>query len=161
MPFSWVWIYQIYSWPYALASLLLETFSLRRSQAALMVNYTHFVKFKAPVFVCFMGVWTWVVTPDDRMASDPSTTDISVTGSISGYYGPFGTSLSLSRTLVATDARSLLTPCGGFREFAKQWSPKDGVWFPHWMRYQIFAPLLALKFLNVFWYFLILRIAFR
>jgi len=30
-----------------------------------------------------------------------------------------------------------------------------------WMRYQIFGPILLLQFLNLFWYFSILRIAKR
>lgn len=30
-----------------------------------------------------------------------------------------------------------------------------------WMRYQIFAPILLLQFLNLFWYFFILRIGAR
>ena len=29
------------------------------------------------------------------------------------------------------------------------------------MKYQIFVPLLLLQFLNLFWYFLIWRLAFR
>ncbi|RDX55587.1 longevity assurance proteins LAG1/LAC1 [Lentinus brumalis] len=46
-------------------------------------------------------------------------------------------------------------------ESAKRWSPEDGVWLVWWMRYQIFAPLLALQGLNLFWYFFIWRIAYR
>ncbi|KAI0719583.1 longevity assurance proteins LAG1/LAC1 [Cerioporus squamosus] len=46
-------------------------------------------------------------------------------------------------------------------EEAKQWSPKDGVWLVWWMRYQIFAPLLALQGLNLFWWYFIWRIAYR
>ncbi|KIJ56811.1 hypothetical protein M422DRAFT_238409 [Sphaerobolus stellatus SS14] len=46
-------------------------------------------------------------------------------------------------------------------ENSKHWSPKDGVWFPDWMRYQVFAPLAMLHLVNLFWYFLIWRIALR
>jgi very-long-chain ceramide synthase len=46
-------------------------------------------------------------------------------------------------------------------ESSKRWSPKDGVWLVWWMKYQIFVPILLLQFLNIFWYFLILRIAKR
>ncbi|PAV20831.1 longevity assurance s LAG1 LAC1 [Pyrrhoderma noxium] len=46
-------------------------------------------------------------------------------------------------------------------ETAKFWSPPDGVWMVWWMRYQIFAPILLLQFLNLFWYFFILRIGAR
>ncbi|KAI0832388.1 TLC domain-containing protein [Trametes gibbosa] len=46
-------------------------------------------------------------------------------------------------------------------ETSKRWSPQDGVWLTWWMKYQIFAPILLLQFLNLFWYFLILRIAWR
>ena len=30
-----------------------------------------------------------------------------------------------------------------------------------WMQYQVFVPILALQFLQIFWYVLILRIAYR
>ncbi|KAF8528669.1 TLC domain-containing protein [Gautieria morchelliformis] len=46
-------------------------------------------------------------------------------------------------------------------EHTKQWNPAEGVWFPYWMKYQVFAPLLALQFVNLFWYFLIWRILLR
>ncbi|KAI0750712.1 longevity assurance proteins LAG1/LAC1 [Daedaleopsis nitida] len=46
-------------------------------------------------------------------------------------------------------------------ETAKSWTPEKGVWMAWWMRYQIFAPILLLQFLNLFWYFLICRIAYR
>lgn len=48
-----------------------------------------------------------------------------------------------------------------FRAEAKQWAPETGAWLVWWMKYQIFTPLLLLQFLNLFWYFLILRIAYR
>lgn len=44
---------------------------------------------------------------------------------------------------------------------SQRWSPPDGVWLVWWMKYQIFVPLLLLLFLNLFWYFLILRITYR
>lgn len=46
-------------------------------------------------------------------------------------------------------------------EHAKQWNPPEGVWFPYWMKYQVFAPLLALQMVNLLWYFLIWRILMR
>ncbi|KAH9951612.1 longevity assurance proteins LAG1 LAC1 [Amylocystis lapponica] len=44
---------------------------------------------------------------------------------------------------------------------SRRWSPEDGVWMVGWMKYQIFIPILLLQFLNLFWYFLILRILVR
>lgn len=44
---------------------------------------------------------------------------------------------------------------------SKRWSPEDGVWMVSWMKYQVFAPLVLLQALNLFWYFLIWRIAVR
>jgi len=41
------------------------------------------------------------------------------------------------------------------------WAPKTGAWLTWWMKYQIFAPLLLLQILNIFWYYFILRIALR
>ncbi|KAI0335437.1 longevity assurance proteins LAG1/LAC1 [Cubamyces sp. BRFM 1775] len=46
-------------------------------------------------------------------------------------------------------------------ETSKRWEPKDGVWMVWWMKYQVFAPLVLLQALNLFWYFLIWRIAWR
>ncbi|KAI0774245.1 TLC domain-containing protein [Fomes fomentarius] len=46
-------------------------------------------------------------------------------------------------------------------EWSKRWEPKDGVWLVWWMRYQIFAPLLLLQMLNLFWYYLCWRVAYR
>ncbi|THH08649.1 hypothetical protein EW145_g2568 [Phellinidium pouzarii] len=44
---------------------------------------------------------------------------------------------------------------------ARFFRPSDGVWMAGWMKYQIFTPVLLLQFLNLFWYFLILRILYR
>jgi len=46
-------------------------------------------------------------------------------------------------------------------ESSKRWSPNDGVWMVWWMKYQIFAPIVLLQLLNLFWYVLILRILVR
>ncbi|RSH88614.1 hypothetical protein EHS25_002841 [Saitozyma podzolica] len=40
-------------------------------------------------------------------------------------------------------------------------SPLDDIWMAPWMKWQIFIPILLLQFINLFWYFLILRILFR
>ncbi|KAI5476781.1 hypothetical protein MNV49_007296 [Pseudohyphozyma bogoriensis] len=44
---------------------------------------------------------------------------------------------------------------------ARVWQPELGRFMPSWMRYQIFAPILALQLVIVFWSYLILRILFR
>ncbi|KAI0032044.1 longevity assurance proteins LAG1/LAC1 [Vararia minispora EC-137] len=46
-------------------------------------------------------------------------------------------------------------------ESSKRWAPSEGVWMVWWMKWQIFVPILLLQALNVFWYSLILRIAYR
>lgn len=46
-------------------------------------------------------------------------------------------------------------------ETSKRWAPEDGVWMVWWMKWQIFAPILLLQVLNLFWYYLILRILWR
>lgn len=66
------------------------------------------------------------------------------------------------RTLLAIPLLHQLTLFSQFfSETSKRWYVKDGVWLVWWMKYQIFAPILLLQFLNLFWYFLIWRIAFR
>ncbi|KAG9006037.1 hypothetical protein FRB94_001018 [Tulasnella sp. JGI-2019a] len=45
--------------------------------------------------------------------------------------------------------------------WAQRWSPREGVWMAGWMRWQIFTPLFLLQLVNLFWYFLILRIGYR
>ncbi|KDN47739.1 LAG1-domain-containing protein [Tilletiaria anomala UBC 951] len=43
----------------------------------------------------------------------------------------------------------------------REWNPAKGWWLAPWMRYQIFAPLFLLLLLNLFWYYLMWRIAMR
>ncbi|KAJ7283555.1 longevity assurance proteins LAG1 LAC1 [Mycena rebaudengoi] len=46
-------------------------------------------------------------------------------------------------------------------EQAQAWIPEEGSWLAPWMRYQVFIPIALLQALNLFWYFLILRILVR
>ncbi|KAF9055413.1 longevity assurance proteins LAG1/LAC1 [Hymenopellis radicata] len=46
-------------------------------------------------------------------------------------------------------------------EAARVWHPPSGYWMPPWIRYQMFIPLALLQGLNLFWYFLIMRILVR
>ncbi|VDB90085.1 unnamed protein product [Peniophora sp. CBMAI 1063] len=46
-------------------------------------------------------------------------------------------------------------------ETSKRWAPEDGVWMVWWMKWQVFAPLVLLQALNLFWYYLILRVLYR
>ncbi|KAF8138416.1 TLC domain-containing protein [Boletus edulis] len=46
-------------------------------------------------------------------------------------------------------------------EANRVWRPEAGVWLVWWMKHQIFLLLLMLQILNLFWYYLILRIALR
>jgi len=43
----------------------------------------------------------------------------------------------------------------------RQWNPSEGVYLAWWMRWQMLLGLGALQVLNLFWYFLILRILVR
>ena len=52
-------------------------------------------------------------------------------------------------------------PCFAFSDSSKRWAPADGVWMLWWMKYQIFVPLLLLLFLNLFWYYIMIRVARR
>lgn len=44
---------------------------------------------------------------------------------------------------------------------AKRWSPSNEVYLPGWVKWQIFAPIMLLQLLNLFWYFLIWRVVYR
>ncbi|EPQ59908.1 hypothetical protein GLOTRDRAFT_125743 [Gloeophyllum trabeum ATCC 11539] len=46
-------------------------------------------------------------------------------------------------------------------ESSKKWDPPQGVWMVWWMKWQIFVPILLLQFLNLFWYYFMLRILWR
>ncbi|KAJ7094674.1 longevity assurance proteins LAG1 LAC1, partial [Mycena belliarum] len=46
-------------------------------------------------------------------------------------------------------------------EQARKWAPEAGSWLADWMQYQVFIPIVLLQALNLFWYFLVLRIAYR
>ncbi|KAF9534230.1 TLC domain-containing protein [Crepidotus variabilis] len=46
-------------------------------------------------------------------------------------------------------------------ESSKKWSWSNGSYLTDWMKYQVFVPILLLQFLNLFWYYLILRIMAR
>ena len=48
-----------------------------------------------------------------------------------------------------------------FSEWTKHWSWSEGVYMPSWMQYQIFSPLFLLQLLNLFWYYLMIRILIR
>lgn len=45
--------------------------------------------------------------------------------------------------------------------WTQQWKPELGVWMPWWLQWQIFGPLFILLCLNLMWYYLILRIAWK
>ena len=47
------------------------------------------------------------------------------------------------------------------RETARRWVPSEGYWYPKWVRDQVILGIGALQILNLFWYFLILRILVR
>jgi len=57
--------------------------------------------------------------------------------------------------------RSVWTEFRLVPEHATRFWPPDGVWLSPWMQYQVFAPIFLLLCLNLFWYFLILRIAYK
>ncbi|KAE9389631.1 longevity assurance proteins LAG1/LAC1 [Gymnopus androsaceus JB14] len=46
-------------------------------------------------------------------------------------------------------------------ESSRVWIWANGTYLNWWMRYQVFIPILLLQFLNIFWYFLIMRILYR
>ena len=47
------------------------------------------------------------------------------------------------------------------RETARRWVPSEGYWYADWVRNQAILGIGALQILNLFWYFLILRILVR
>ncbi|TCD71778.1 hypothetical protein EIP91_003121 [Steccherinum ochraceum] len=56
---------------------------------------------------------------------------------------------------------SLWTQYGLIPEFARRFSPLDGVWAPGWGKYLMFTSLLLLQCLQIAWFSLMLRIGYR
>ncbi|RDB22598.1 Sphingosine N-acyltransferase lac1 [Hypsizygus marmoreus] len=46
-------------------------------------------------------------------------------------------------------------------DYAKVWNSAEGVYIPEWIPLQIFIPLALLQLLNLFWYYLMMRILVR
>ncbi|ORY35426.1 putative phingosine N-acyltransferase protein [Naematelia encephala] len=46
-------------------------------------------------------------------------------------------------------------------QYRTRFAPLDDQWMDWWMKWQIFVPIFLLQCINVFWYFLILRILYR
>ncbi|KAJ7908263.1 longevity assurance proteins LAG1/LAC1 [Mycena leptocephala] len=46
-------------------------------------------------------------------------------------------------------------------EHARRWVPADGTYLAGWLQYQVFIPIALLQGINLFWYYLILRILVR
>ncbi|KAJ7668042.1 TLC domain-containing protein [Mycena rosella] len=46
-------------------------------------------------------------------------------------------------------------------EHTRQWAPVEGIYFVWWMKHQMFGALALLQALNLFWYYLIIRVAVR
>nr|GAT59919.1 predicted protein [Mycena chlorophos] len=46
-------------------------------------------------------------------------------------------------------------------ETSKRWFTPEGVWLVWWMKFQVFVPLVLLQLLNLFWFYLIMRILIR
>ncbi|KAF9513209.1 hypothetical protein BS47DRAFT_1485744 [Hydnum rufescens UP504] len=46
-------------------------------------------------------------------------------------------------------------------EYSKRFEPKEGVWMARWVQYQVMVPMIILQLVNIFWYYLILRVLRR
>jgi len=46
-------------------------------------------------------------------------------------------------------------------EWTRRWSGSEGVFLDDWVQYQIFLPLFLLQVINLFWYYLMIRILVR
>jgi acyl-CoA-dependent ceramide synthase len=57
--------------------------------------------------------------------------------------------------------RSVWTQYELIPESSRVWSPKEGAWMPVWVKHQMFLAIGALQVLNLFWFYLILRILVR
>ena len=55
----------------------------------------------------------------------------------------------------------VLSDDDSFSESSKRWSWSEGVYLVGWMRYQIFLPLFLLQLINLFWYYLMIKILVR
>ncbi|KAF9515287.1 hypothetical protein BS47DRAFT_1342213 [Hydnum rufescens UP504] len=46
-------------------------------------------------------------------------------------------------------------------EYSKRFEPKEGVWMVRWVQYQVMIAMIILQLVNIFWYYLILRVLRR
>lgn len=98
---------------------------------------------------CFSRVYFPSPTPS-------VTSGIGWTSLSSGLYG---LSLILSSTCSFTyRIIDLPVACS---ESNRVWAPETGAWLVWWMKYQLIFPISLLQLLNLFWYYLILRIVIR
>lgn len=86
------------------------------------------------------------------------TSDI---GWIWSSYTPCGRNLISFRTFYFRLPSSSPTQKMYCSESSRFFHPSDGVWMVWWMKHQIFFAILALQLINLFWYFLIIRVAVR
>ncbi|KAH0839876.1 longevity assurance proteins LAG1/LAC1 [Lanmaoa asiatica] len=109
-----------------------------------ILNYLQFTRAKLVAFIIFLCVWTSVM-PLVRLC-------VVINVFCGRYFRHYLNIVMLWSVWYEFD----LIP-----EANRVWAPETGAWLAWWVKYQIFAPLLLLQILNIFWYYFILRIALR
>ena len=129
-----------------------------------MLNYLHWDKTKVTFFTVLLFTWTYVAfiaLLGHRFGSESLQILPSLAELGHALFSLVRIRLDAVRRVLSNSPAARVSRRPDPSETSKRWSPKDGVWLVWWMKYQIFVPLLLLQFLNLFWYGLIWRIAFR
>jgi len=113
-----------------------------------LLNYMRMERMKIVTFVIFMAIWTYA----HHLLSHPTSSPSANHSMRRRYFRHYLNLVILWSVYNEFD----LMP-----ETSKRWAPEEGVWMVWWMKWQIFVPILLLQALNLFWYYLILRIAYR
>ncbi len=133
---------------------------LRLHKFSKLLNYIQWERAKVVSFALFIGIWTCVAffslsTRERRLFIRyfRHILNLVILYSVWTEFDliPYVNLFSVTLLLILSVAS----------EHTRVWDPPRGVWLPYWMKYQIFVPIALLQLLNLFWYYLIMRILYR
>lgn len=129
-------------------------------QFSKLLNYIQWDNAKVYAFVVFFGVWTYV-PPAHHLLRNMNI--LQVLPPPSQHQNPLVRDIWTTPCSVRTILVFFLVLFGdhSFSEWTKHWNWSEGVYMVSWLRSQIFLALFLLQLLNVFWYYLMIKILIR